>query len=158
MDALEIDENVPESAAGAINRRPIIKLNDSDDGGSFETPETFKAKHMQEEVGRLRKKVPRWHHGHVRRENRLLRPAGLREQKGTRQRIRSIVSVAFAADIGPLGRAPGRRATAMVEDGIVKDFAVPHALQVESSRVSRGLQKVFPVAQGPGILQLSVQQ
>ena len=31
-------------------------------------------------------------------------------------------------------RAPGRRATAMVEDGIVKDFAVLHALQVESSQ------------------------
>ena len=77
MDALEIDEGAPESAARAINRRKIINLNGGDDGGSSETPETFKAKHMQEEVGRLRKKVPRWHHGHVRREDRLLRPAGL---------------------------------------------------------------------------------
>ena len=85
-------------------------------------------------MGRLRKKVPRWCYGHVCRENRLLQPAGLREQKDTRQRRRSIVSVAFAADVGPLGRAPGRRATAMVEDGIVKDFAVLHALQVESSQ------------------------
>ena len=56
MDSLEIDEDVPESVAGAINRRTINNLNGGDDGGHSETPETFKAKHMQEEVGRLRKK------------------------------------------------------------------------------------------------------
>ena len=63
MDSLEIDEDVPESVAGAINRRTINNLNGGDDGGHSETPETFKARHMQEEVGRLRKKsstvVPR---------------------------------------------------------------------------------------------------
>jgi len=56
MDSLEIDEDVPESVAGAINRRTINNLNGGDDGGHSETPETFKAKHMQQEVGRLRKK------------------------------------------------------------------------------------------------------
>ena len=50
VDALEIDEDVPESAARALNRWTINNLNDGDDGGSSETPETFKAKHMQEEV------------------------------------------------------------------------------------------------------------
>ena len=84
MDSLEIVEDVPESVARAINRRPIITLNDGDDESSSDTPERFKAKHMQEEVGRLRKKVPRWHHGHVGRGNRLLEPAGLREQKDKR--------------------------------------------------------------------------
>ena len=136
MDALEIDEGAPESAARAINRRKIINLNGGDDGGSSETPETFKAKHMQEEVGRLRRKsstvAPR---SYVRRENRLLEPASLREQKDTRQRHRSIVSVAFAADFGPVERAPGRRATAMVEDGIVKDFAVLSRVRVAAGRV-----------------------
>ena len=111
------------------------QLERRDDGGSPETPETFKAKHIQEEVGRLRRKsstvAPR---SYVRRENRLLEPAGLREQKDTRQRHRSIVSAASTTENVPLGRAPGRRATAMVEDGIVKDFAVLHALQVESSQ------------------------
>ena len=56
VDALEIDEDVPESAARALNRWTINNLNDGDDGGSSETPETLKAKHMQEEMGRLRKK------------------------------------------------------------------------------------------------------
>ena len=56
MDSLEIDEDEPEPAARAINRRPIINLNGGDDGSRSETPETFKAKHMQQEVGRLRKK------------------------------------------------------------------------------------------------------
>ena len=68
------------------------------------------------------KKVPRWHHGHVGRGNRLLRPAGLQEQKDTRQRHRSIVPVASISEIGPVERAPGRRATAMVEDGICAVF------------------------------------
>ena len=124
VDALEIDEDVPESAARALNRWTINNLNDGDDGGSSETPETLKAKHMQEEMGRLRKKVPRWHHGHVRRENRLLRPAGLRKQKNKRQRHRSIVLVASTAGIGPLEGVLRRRATAIVEDGMVKVFAV----------------------------------
>ena len=56
IDALEIDEDVPESAAKATNRRSINYLNDRDDGSRSETPEMFKAKHMQEELGRLRKK------------------------------------------------------------------------------------------------------
>ena len=55
MDSLEIDEDVPESVARAINRRPINTLNGGDDGGRSETPDTLKAKHMQEEVGRLPK-------------------------------------------------------------------------------------------------------
>ena len=112
------------------------QLERRDHGGSSEMPETFKAKHMQEEVwAGFEKKVPRWHHGHVRRENRLLRPAGLREQKDTRQRHRSIVSVASTSKIGPVERAPGRRATAMVEDGIVKDFAVLSRVRVAAGRV-----------------------
>ena len=56
MDALEIDEEVPESVARAINQRKITPLNDGDDGISSDTPERFKTKHIQEEVGRLRKK------------------------------------------------------------------------------------------------------
>ena len=56
MDSLEIDEDVPESVARAINRRTKSNLNDGDDGSRSETPERFKMKHMQEEVGRLRKK------------------------------------------------------------------------------------------------------
>ena len=86
MDPLEIDKDMPEPVARAINQRPINNLNDGDDGGRSETPETLKAKHMQEEVGRLRKKVPRWYHGHVDRGNRLLEHASLREQKDKRQR------------------------------------------------------------------------
>ena len=70
------------------------------------------------------KKVPRWHHGHVGRGNRLLEPASLREQKDKRQRHRSIVPVASVTEIVSMERAPRRRATAMVEDGIVKFFAV----------------------------------
>ena len=106
-------------------------------------PETFKAKHMQEEVwAGFEKKVPRWHHGHVRRENRLLRPAGLREHKDTRQRHRSIVSVASTSKIGPVERAPGRRATAMVEDGIVKDFAVLSRVRVAAGRVESSQSRV----------------
>ena len=110
---------MPESAAKAINRRPINDLNDGDGGSRSETPEMFKAKHMQEELGRLRKKVPRRHYNHVNRGNRVLRPAGLREQKDKRQRHRSIVPVASTAEIVSVERAPGRRATAMVEDGTV---------------------------------------
>ena len=60
MDSLEINEDAPKYAAKVINRRPIITLDDSDDGSCSETPETFKRKHMQEEVGRLRKKVPQY--------------------------------------------------------------------------------------------------
>ena len=56
MNSLEIDEDVPESVARAINRWPIIISNDGDDDSSSDTPERFKTKHMQEEVGRLRKK------------------------------------------------------------------------------------------------------
>ena len=124
MDSLEIDEDKPELVAKAINRRRIINLNSGDDGSRFEMTERFKPKHMQEEVGRLRKKVPRWHHGHVGRGNRLLEPASLRKQKRKRQRHRSIVPVASTSEIGPVERAPGRRATAMVGDGTVVSFAV----------------------------------
>ena len=61
MDSLEINEDAPKYAAKVINRRPIITLDDSDDGSCSETPETFKTKHMQEEeVGRLRKNVPQY--------------------------------------------------------------------------------------------------
>ena len=56
MDALEIDEDVPGSVARAINRRAISNLNDGDDGSRSETPGRFKTKHMQDEVGLLRKK------------------------------------------------------------------------------------------------------
>ena len=56
IDALEIDEDVPESAAKATNRRPINNMNDGDDGSRSETPETFKAKHMQRRVGPASKK------------------------------------------------------------------------------------------------------
>ena len=56
MNSLEIDEDVPESVARAINRRTISNLNDGDDGSRSETPERFKTKHMQDEVGLLRKK------------------------------------------------------------------------------------------------------
>ena len=125
MDALEIDEDVPESVARAINRRAISNLNDGDDGSRSGTPERFKTKHMQEEVGRgFAKKVPRWHHGHVGRGKRLMGPASLREQKDKRQRHRSIVPAASISEIGSLERALGRRATAMVEDGIIMSFAV----------------------------------
>ena len=61
-------------------------------------------------------------------------PVGLREQensqKNKRQRHRSIVPIASIAEIVSVERAPGRRATAMVEDGTVKFFAVQyfHAL------------------------------
>ena len=41
-----------------------------------------------------------------------------------RQRHRSIVPVASVTEIVSMERAPRRRATAMVEDGIVKFFAV----------------------------------
>ena len=57
MDSLEIDKDAPESAARAINRRLIIISNDGDDDSSSDTPERFKTKHMQEEVGRLRKRM-----------------------------------------------------------------------------------------------------
>ncbi len=70
------------------------------------------------------KKVPRWHHGHVGRGNRLMEPASLREQKGKRQRHRSIVPLASATEIVSMERAPRRRATAMVEGGIIMRFAV----------------------------------
>ena len=86
MDSLESDKDVPESADKHTNRWPMIKLNDGDDDSHSETPDTLKAKHMQEEVGRLRKKVPRWYHSHVDRGNRLLEHASLREQKDKRQR------------------------------------------------------------------------
>ena len=123
MDSLEIDEDVPESVAGAINRRTINNLNGGDDGGHSETPETFKARHMQEEVGRLRKKsstvVPR---SCGLREPPAGEHASLREQKDERQRHRSIVPVASTSEIGPLQRAPGRWATAMVDDGICEGF------------------------------------
>ena len=105
------------------------------------------------------KKVPRRHHNHVNRGNRLLRPAGLREQKGNRQRHRSIVPIASTGEIVSVERAPGRRATAMVEYGIVKFFAVlsrVHARWRVLSRMDR-LQNAIPVAKGPGFLQLSVQ-
>ena len=59
MDSLEIDEDVPESVDRAINRWAISKINDSDDDSCSETPETFKAKHMQEEMGRLHTRSPR---------------------------------------------------------------------------------------------------
>ena len=78
----------------------------------------------KEELGRLRKKVPRRHHNHVNRGNRPLRPAGLREQKDKRQRHQPITPLSTTGEIGSVERAPGRRATAMVEDGIVKFFAV----------------------------------
>ena len=59
MDALEIDEEVPESVARAINRRKIITLSDGGDGSSSGKPERSKAKHMQEEMGRLHTRSPR---------------------------------------------------------------------------------------------------
>ena len=102
------------------------------------------------------KKVPRWRHGHVGRGNRLLRPAGLQEQKDIRQRHRSIVPVASTSDIGPVERAPGRRATAMVEDGICAVFCRTVPRWRGLSRMDR-LQNAVPVAKGPGFLQLSVQ-
>ena len=76
IDSLESDKDVPESADKDTNWRPIIKLNDGDDDSHSETPETFKAKHMQEEMGGLRTKIPRWYHGHVDHRTRLLRLAG----------------------------------------------------------------------------------
>ena len=85
MDALEIDEGVPESAVRTINRRrPRLQMNDGVDGSRSKTPEMFKVKPMQKEFGRLLKKVPRRHHGHVNRGIRLLRPASSQEQKGKR--------------------------------------------------------------------------
>ena len=68
--------------------------------------------------------------------NRLLEPASLREQKDKRQRPRSIVLVASTSEIGPLERAPGRRATAMVEDGIIVSFAVLSRVGVSESNGS----------------------
>ena len=76
MDSPESDKDVPKSADKDTNRRPMIKLIDGDDDSHSETPDTLKAKHMQEEVGQLRKKVPRWCHGHVDHRTRLLRHAG----------------------------------------------------------------------------------
>ena len=46
-DSLEIDEDVPESVARAINRRKIITLSDGDDDSSSGKPERSKTKHMQ---------------------------------------------------------------------------------------------------------------
>ena len=54
----------------------------------------------------------------------MMGPASLREQKDKRQRHRSIVPAASISEIGSLERALGRRATAMVEDGIIMSFAV----------------------------------
>ena len=90
------------------------------------------------------------------RGNRLLRPAGLREQKDKRQRHRSIVPVASTSEIGPLERAPGRRATAMVDDGICEVLCRTFTRWRGLSRMDR-LQNAVPVAKGPGFLQLSVQ-
>ena len=53
MVSIEIDEDEPESVDRAINRRTMSKLNDGDDDSRSETPKMFKAKHTQEEMGRL---------------------------------------------------------------------------------------------------------
>ena len=90
------------------------------------------------------------------RGNRLLRPAGLQEQKDKRQRHRSTVPVASTSEIGPLERAPGRRATAMVDDGICEVLCRTFTRWRGLSRMDR-LQNAVPVAKGPGFLQLSVQ-
>ena len=55
MDSPESDKDVPKSADKDTNRRPMIKLIDGDDDSHSETPDTLKAKHMQEEVGQLPK-------------------------------------------------------------------------------------------------------
>ena len=66
-----------ESAAKDTNRRMTINLNDGDDNSHFEMLETFKARHMQEEMGRHRTTIPMVPHGYVDHRTRLLRLASL---------------------------------------------------------------------------------
>ena len=54
MDGLQIDEDVTESAAKATDRRRINDINNDDGGGDSADRQEVQARHIQDEVGRLR--------------------------------------------------------------------------------------------------------
>ena len=82
MDGLQIDEEMIESAAKAVNRQEISNTNNGGDGNDSETTKRC-VRHMQHEMGGLRKHKSQrryMYHFHVCRGDRLPWHAGLYER------------------------------------------------------------------------------
>ena len=157
--ALEIDEDVPESAARATNRWLIKNLNDATTAVAPKRRRRSKRNTCKKRCGPASKKsstvvlrscVSRESPSaacRLARTERHTAKTPIDRFSGVCRRCRS-----FGARTGTPGDGHGR---GRYREGFCRTFTRSRCSR--SSRVSRGLQKVFPVAQGPGFVQLSVQ-